>query len=197
MKKKHKGNLWAENSAIQILLSLIFKSVNQLCQFHRVSLDVLKALKKISVDFIVQCVWLLEHVKPFSYYAKTQRVLKHMDLRKIHRLKKIKKWSEMYLQDFPPSSTWTTAGSGPHCSGGGIWAKRRNVNIPQAPRQNTYKSFTAAQDERDFKPLGTSAALLDMRDLSDILGFGKSCGTGRQFWMCAERCRPSWQWVNV
>lgn len=56
MKKKHKGNLWAENSAIQILLSLIFKSVNQLCQFHRVSLDVLKALKKISVDFIVQCV---------------------------------------------------------------------------------------------------------------------------------------------
>lgn len=38
-----------------------------------------KALKKyISVDFIVQCV-LLEHVMPFSYYAKTQRELKHMD----------------------------------------------------------------------------------------------------------------------
>lgn len=40
--------------------------------------DVLKALKiYISVDFIVQCV-LLEHVMLFSYYAKTQRELKHM-----------------------------------------------------------------------------------------------------------------------
>lgn len=93
--KKTRGR---KNSAIQIFLSLSFSffiflfkiGESTFLQFHRVSLDVLKALK-ISVDFIVQCVWLLEHVNLFSYYAKTQRELKHMDLTQSTGEKKWKK----------------------------------------------------------------------------------------------------------
>lgn len=75
----------------------------------------------------------------------------------------------MYLQNFLPSSTWTTGGSDPHCSGGRTWVKRRNVIIPKAHAcsklQHKNKSFTEAEYERDFEPLGTEAAPLDIRDL--------------------------------
>lgn len=85
MKKKHKGKLLAENNAILIFFFSIRFALSFFLSlwidFFSVSsfLDVLKALKNIYVDFIVQCVWLFEHVKLFSYYVKTQLVLKHMD----------------------------------------------------------------------------------------------------------------------
>lgn len=61
-KKKRKEKIhstWAENSAIPIFFPVSFlKSVNQLFFGCNKSF-------KISVDFIVQCVWLLEHENLF------------------------------------------------------------------------------------------------------------------------------------
>lgn len=73
-----------ENSAIQIFQTFFFLFSFQVGESTFLSfIDFFGCTesfkKKISVDFIVQCVWLLEHVKQFSYYAKTQRVFKHMD----------------------------------------------------------------------------------------------------------------------
>lgn len=86
MVKNHKGNDFCfhrgmKNTAILAMFftyPLFFLS----WQFHRwVSSRCTESFKKkkkkterTSVDFIVQCVWLLEHVKPFSYYAKRQKL---------------------------------------------------------------------------------------------------------------------------
>lgn len=115
----------------------------------------------------------------FSYYAKTQRQLKHMDLKKTHRFKN----KEAQWAFFLPSSTWATGGSGPRRSGGRTQVKRRNVIIPQAHArsklQHKNKSFTEARYERDFEPLGTEAASLDICDL--FLDLGSPVALGDSF----------------
>lgn len=73
--------------------------------------------KKWSVDFIVQCVWLLEHVKLFSYYAKT-----HETELKAHG-------PNEDPPVFKPSSSRSIGGSGPPPRRSGICWKRRNLII--------------------------------------------------------------------
>lgn len=82
---------------------------------------------------------------------------------------------------------------------GGMWLSLKHMTV-QICSTNT--NLLRRHNMREISNLFGTSAVLDMCDLSDILGFGKSRGTWRQFFlffrMCAcVRCRPSWQWVKA
>lgn len=131
-------------------------------------------------------------MKPFSYYAKTQRVSQAHGLTKLHWFKekkmKIKKrciyrtFSPFLYLTGPPSNRW-----------------RRNVTTPSSTRPfksaaQIYKSSTEAQYERDFeKPLGTlSCQGWTYVIFSDIFGKRPVAleGDSHECLRRQKRCRP-------
>lgn len=99
-------HLWAENSAILIFffckLFSPWDGELTIPRFPWVFFGCTESFKKnISVDFIVQCVWILEHVELFSYDVENTK--KHMDKTKptsLKREEKKKERSDVYLQNF-------------------------------------------------------------------------------------------------
>lgn len=144
-----------------------------------------------------------------SYYAKTQRELKHTDLTKSTGFKKTKqkndkdvKW-DVFTELPTPPFLYLSDMEGAACAALKVELMRRTMIISLKAHvgsnlQHKCKSFyrdTTLERFLTFRHTNCLARTYVIFLTSRLRK--NSWGTGRQFRMCAEGCRPSWRRVNV
>lgn len=135
-------------------------------QFHRVSLDVLKALKNNCRFYCTVCMTfraceavfltMLKHKEYSSTWTKQNPLV----LKKNNKW--MKKWCIYRTFSFPLPEGQAWSGPRRSAGQGGMW-----LSLKHMPIQICSTNINLLR--RDFKPHGALAALLDTCDLSDIL----------------------------